>query len=133
MSAKNDYIQLPPLKKDTSADVVAFLWEYLKLSTEEREKVKADIENLQGMCEKGNFQTADSYENVPKEELTGIEKTMQKLIGNIILDAGNVASWVYVEKYVHHKSLDEMINERREESKFILVLDTWFEKLLGEQ
>ena len=26
MSENNDYIQLPPLKKDTPADVVAFMW-----------------------------------------------------------------------------------------------------------
>lgn len=133
MSEKNDYIQLPPLKKDTSSDVVAFLWEYMKLPTEVREKVKADIENLQEMCEKENFQTADLHESVPKEEIAGIEKTMQKLIGNIILDAGNVASWVYVEKYVHHKSLNEMLNEWKDASKFILALDTWYEKLLGDQ
>lgn len=131
MSEKNDYIQLPPLKKDTSADVVAFLWEYMKLPTGEREKVKADIENLQEMCEKGNFQTADSHEYILKEELAGIEKTMQKLIGNIILDAGSIASWVYVEKYIHHRSLNEMLSERKDASKFILVIDTWFEKLLG--
>ena len=26
MSENNDYIQLPPLKKDTPSDVVAFMW-----------------------------------------------------------------------------------------------------------
>ena len=32
MSENNDYIQLPPLKKDTPADVVAFMWEkFIKL------------------------------------------------------------------------------------------------------
>ena len=31
MSENNDYIQLPPLKKDTPADVVAFMWEYMKV------------------------------------------------------------------------------------------------------
>ena len=32
MSENNDYIQLPPLKKDTPSDVVAFMWEYMKVS-----------------------------------------------------------------------------------------------------
>ena len=27
MSENNDYIQLPPLKKDTPSDVIAFMWE----------------------------------------------------------------------------------------------------------
>ena len=31
MSENNDYIQLPPLKKDTPSDVVAFMWEYMKV------------------------------------------------------------------------------------------------------
>ena len=31
MSENNDFIQLPPLKKDTPADVVAFMWEYMKV------------------------------------------------------------------------------------------------------
>ena len=33
MSENNDYIQLPPLKKDTPSDVVAFMWEYMKVPT----------------------------------------------------------------------------------------------------
>ena len=40
MSENNDYIQLPPLKKDTPSDVVAFMWEYMKVPEDSREKVK---------------------------------------------------------------------------------------------
>ena len=40
MSENNDYIQLPPLKKDTPSDVVAFIWEYMKVPENSREKVK---------------------------------------------------------------------------------------------
>lgn len=40
MSENNDYIQLPPLKKDTPSDVVAYMWEYLKVPENSREKVK---------------------------------------------------------------------------------------------
>ena len=31
MGENNDFIQLPPLKKDTPSDVVAFIWEYMKV------------------------------------------------------------------------------------------------------
>ena len=44
MGEKNDYIQLPPMKKDTSADVVSFIWEYMKLPEEVREKVKSGMD-----------------------------------------------------------------------------------------
>ena len=40
MSENNDYIQLPPLKKDTPADVVAFMWEYMKVPEDSREKLR---------------------------------------------------------------------------------------------
>ena len=40
MSENNDYIQLSPLKKDTPSDVVAFMWEYIKVPEDSREKVK---------------------------------------------------------------------------------------------
>ena len=34
MSEKNDFIQLPPIKKDTPSEVVSMIWEYLKLPKE---------------------------------------------------------------------------------------------------
>ena len=40
MSKNNDYIQLPPLKKDTPSDVIAFMREYMKVPENSREKVK---------------------------------------------------------------------------------------------
>ncbi len=41
MSENNDYIQLPPLiKKTHQSDVVAFMWEYIKVPEDSREKVK---------------------------------------------------------------------------------------------
>ena len=40
MSENNDYIQLPPLKKRHTSDVVAFMWEYMKVPEDSREKVK---------------------------------------------------------------------------------------------
>ena len=46
MSENNDFIQLSPLKKDTSSDVVAFIWEYMKLPENSREKVKDLIKDV---------------------------------------------------------------------------------------
>lgn len=36
---ENEYIQLPPLKRDTDLRVIMALWEYVRLSDEEREHV----------------------------------------------------------------------------------------------
>ena len=90
MSENNDYIQLPPLKKDTPADVVAFMWEYMKVPEDSREKVK----------------------------------NLRKTIADIVSEASSVACWVYVQKYVKHKTLNEMLQELPDVGQFILAMDT---------
>ena len=84
MSENNDFIQLPPIKKDTPSEVVSMIWQYLKLPEESRKRVKAELIN------------------------------------------------VYVQKYEKHKTLDEMLQEWQGAGQFIIVMDTWFEKLMAE-
>lgn len=131
MEEKNDYIQLPPMKKDTSADVVSFIWEYMKLPEEVRKKVKAEMDEICEHCRDCDFQRPDLYEIASEEEVSELKKSMQKIIADIITETCGITCWVYVEKYVHRKSLKEMLEERREADKFILAIDTWFEKFLG--
>ena len=45
-------------------------------------------------------------------------------------EASSVACWVYVQKYVKHKTLNEMLQELPGVGQFILAMDTWFEKLM---
>lgn len=127
-----DYIQLPPLKRDTPTEVVSMIWEYLKLSEESRKKIKAELLDVHENCGKEDFQIPDLYDIVPKEEIAGFEVTMQKIITEIISEASGIACWVYVEKYIDHKTLDEMLEEWDGADKFIVVMDTLFEKLLEE-
>lgn len=127
-----DYIQLPPLKRDTPTEVVSMIWEYLKLSEESRKKIKAELLDVHENCGKEDFQIPDLYDIVPKEEIAGFEATMQKIITEIISEASGIACWVYVGKYIDHKTLDEMLEEWDGADKFIVVMDTLFEKLLEE-
>ncbi len=55
---------------------------------------------------------------------------MRKTIADIVSEASSVACWVYVQKYVKHKTLNEMLQELPDVSQFILAMDTWFEKLM---
>ena len=73
MSEKNDFIQLPPIKKDTPSEVVSMIWQYLKLPEESRKRVTADLIDV-----------------------------------------------------------DEMLQEWKGASQFIIVMDTWFERLMAE-
>ncbi len=132
MSEKNDFIQLPPLKKDTPSEVVSMIWEYLKLSEESRKRVKTELLDIHENCEKEDFQIPELYDIVPKEEIAEFEETMRKIIAGIISQSSSIACWVYVQKYVNHKTLDEMLQEWKGASQFIIVMDTWFEKLMAE-
>ena len=76
------------------------------------------------------FQKPDLYDIVSKEEVAGLEQSMQKIFADIITEVSSIACWVYVEKYVHHKSLQEMLAERKDVDKFIFAVDTLFEKFL---
>lgn len=77
MEKKNEYIQLSPMKKDTSADVVSFIWEYMKLPEEVREKVKSGMDEIREYCKDNEFQRPNLYEIASAEEVTGLEKSMQ--------------------------------------------------------
>ena len=130
MSEKNDFIQLPPIKKDTPSEVVSMIWQYLKLPEESRKRVTADLIDVDENCEKEDFQIPDLYDIVPKEEITEFEELMRKTIADIVSEASSVACWVYVQKYVKHKTLNEMLQELPDVGQFILAMDTWFEKLM---
>ena len=87
MSEKNDFIQLPPIKKDTPSEVVSIIWQYLKLPEESRKRVTADLIDVDENCEKEDFQIPDLYDIVPKEEIAEFEETMRKIIAGIISQA----------------------------------------------
>ena len=133
MSEKNDFIQLPSIKKDTPSEVVSMIWQYLKLPEESRKRVKAELINVHENCGKEDFQIPNLYDIVPKEEIAEFEDIMRKIITGIISEASGIATWVYVQKYVKHKTLDEMLEEWAGASQFILAMDTWFERLMADQ
>ena len=58
---------------------------------------------------------------------------MRKTIADIVSEASSVACWVYVQKYVIQKTLDEMLQELTGAGQFIIVMDTWFERLMADQ
>ena len=97
MSENNDYIQLPPLKKDTPSDVVAFMWEYIKVPEDSREKVKNLLKDANENGVKLSHQAPTLYDVVPKEEITEFEELMRKTIADIASEASSVACWVYVQ------------------------------------
>ena len=86
------------MKKDTSADVVSFIWEYMKLPEDVRNKVKSEMDEIHEHCRDSEFQKPDLYDIVSKEEVAGLEQSMQKIFADIITEVSSIACWVYVEK-----------------------------------
>ena len=80
-----------------------------------------------------SHQTPTLYDVVPKEEIAEFEELMRKTIADIVSEASSVACWVYVQKYVKQKTLDEMLQELPGAGQFIIVMDTWFERLMVDQ
>ena len=132
MRENNDYIQLPPLKKDTPSDVVAFMWEYMKIPENSREKVKDLIKDVHENGVKLDYKEPKLYDVVQKEEITEFEELIRKTIADIVSEASSIACWVYVQKYVKQKTLDEMLQELPRAGQFIIVMDIWFERLMAE-
>ena len=112
--------------------MVAFMWEYMKVPEDSREKVKNLLKDANENGVKISHQAPTLYDVVPKEEIAEFEEVMRKTIADIVSEASGVACWVYVQKYVKHKTLDEMLQEWSGASKFILAMDTWFERLMAE-
>ena len=97
-----------------------------------REKVKNLLKDANENGVKISHQAPTLYDVVPKEEIAEFEELMRKTIADIVSEASSVACWVYVQKYVKQKTLDEMLQELPGAGQFIIVMDTWFERLMAE-
>ena len=98
-----------------------------------REKVKNLLKDANENGVKLSHQAPTLYDVVPKEEIAEFEELMRKTIADIVSEASSVACWVYVQKYVKQKTLDEMLQELPGAGQFIIVMDTWFERLMADQ
>ena len=97
-----------------------------------REKVKNLLKDANENGVKLSHQAPTLYDVVPKEEIAEFEELMRKTIADIVSEASSVACWVYVQKYVKHKTLNEMLQELPGAGQFIIVMDIWFERLMAE-
>ena len=66
-----------------------------------------------------------------KKKLLNLKRLCAKTIADIVSEASSVACWVYVQKYVKQKTLDEMLQELPGAGQFIIVMNTWFERLMN--
>ena len=95
------------------------MWKYMKVPENSREKVKNLLKDANENGVKLSHQAPTLYDVVPKEEITEFEELMRKTIADIVSEASSIACWVYVQKYVKQKTLDEMLQELPGAGQFI--------------
>lgn len=125
---ENEYIQLPPLKRDTDLRVIMALWEYVRLSDEEREHVLTIMNEIKKDNESRVLPPLESFQNLPQENINDFDKVMGKIIKDIIVESCDLACWVYRYKFIEGWTLEQMVDEKRNSDQFIVALYYLFEK-----
>ena len=129
---ENEYIQLPPLKRDTDLRVIMALWEYVRLSDEEREHVLTIMNEIKKDKASRILPPFESLQNLPQEEINDFDKVMGKIINDIIVEACDLACWVYRCKFIEGWTLEQMVDEKRDAEQFIVALYYLFEKYIDK-
>ena len=125
---ENEYIQLPPLKRDTDLRVIMALWEYVRLSDEDREHVLTIMNEIKRDKESRVLPPLESFQNLPQENINDFDKVMGKIIKDIIVEACDLACWVYRHKFIEGWTLEQMVDEKGNAEQFIVALYYLFEK-----
>ena len=129
---ENEYIQLPPLKRDTDLRVIMALWEYVRLSDEEREHVLTIMNEIKKDKASRILPPFESLQNLPQEEINNFDKVMGKIINDIIVEACDLACWMYRCKFIEGWTLEQMVDEKRDAEQFIVALYYLFEKYIDK-
>lgn len=129
---ENEYIQLPPLKRDTDLRVIMALWEYVRLSDEEREHVLTIMNEIKKDKASRILPPLESLQNLPQEEINDFDKVMGKIINDIIVEACDLACWVYRCKFIEGWTLEQMVDEKRDAEQFVVALYYLFEEYIDK-
>lgn len=122
------YIQLPPMESDTDGNVVKLIWEYMKLPKDHRDAVRKQFEIL---CEGGEEVFEDMHlavSHIPEEEIEPFQETMKSVLREVLIDACNMACWVYHHKYELGWGLQEMVEVQPLAKEYIEAICFYFQK-----
>ena len=132
MIKENNYIQLPPLRRDTDLKVVMALWEYVKMPEESRQKVLAFLNESEKNNPGGELPPLDYLQSLPVEDINDFDKVMGKIINDIIVEACDLACWMYRCKFIEGWTLEQMVDEKRDAEQFVVALYYLFEKYIDK-
>ncbi|MBS6723884.1 MAG: hypothetical protein KH268_13000 [Clostridiales bacterium] len=127
---KDEYIQLPPLRRDTDLEVLIALWEYMKMPDESQKVVLSTMKELNDGGEGGGLPPPEAYQSLPSETVEQFEKVMKNIIGNLIVEACDMACWVFKHKYVDGLTLEQMLDKNTGAEQYIIAMDILFDKYM---
>lgn len=115
-----EYIQLPPIKRETDPKVVESVWKFVQLSKESQDIILQKLENIYGCKEETEVKDITT---IQKEEIQEFESIMRSIISQMLLESCDLACWVYYHKYILDESLETMITLKPVEKDLIMILD----------
>ena len=128
---EKEYIQLPPLPADLDGDAVRVIWEFAKLSDEEKISVHDDMSKIMG----GKDEVPEmpkEYRKIELKEIEGYVDSLRNLMASLIVEASDIAAWVFARKYIDGFTVEQMVEELPHAEKFIRAMDIKFEQNIGE-
>ena len=113
---EKEYIQLPPLPADTPWDVLNVLWEFAKLSEEERIDALNYLEALEdftiGEGElKAMQEIAKKYENKDFQFFDRVSEILRNVIAMLTINSYEMAALIYQKRCVEGLSKEQIAEE----------------------
>ena len=111
-----EYIQLPPLPEDTPWDVLNVLWEFAKLSEEERIDALNYLETLEdftiGEGElKAMQEIAKKYEDKDFQFFDRVSEILRNVIAMLTINSYEMAALIYQKRCVEGLSKEQIAEE----------------------
>ena len=98
------------------------------------EKIKlTSIDELLGVVNEESameIPPLDYLQSLPVEDINDFDKVMGKIINDIIVEACDLACWVYVCKFIEGLSLEQIVEQNRSAEQFIAALFSMFDKYI---
>lgn len=111
-----EYIQLPPLPEDTPWDVLNVLWEFAKLSEEERIDVLNYLEALEDFAiGEGELEAlqeiADKYKDQDFQFLDRVSEILRNVLAMLTVNSYEMAALIYQKRCVEGLSKEQIAEE----------------------
>lgn len=124
----SEFVQFPPLRRDTDIKVIEVLWEYLKMPEESQKVVSSVMKEMYECEQEENKSPLELYQKLPTKNVMEFQNVIEKIMLDIIREACNMAGWVFWRKFIDGWSVNEMVNDQEGAEKFIVVLDALFDE-----